>query len=288
MNQQKLYKTFFLVLVIAVLILLFMPLFNGTSATWKVLNFFHWFDKTETQKISLPTDIEKAIHGANLTRTEGYLEGELAVEGHVILGSEINENVTTVFTVSSWGWFAFENGIFTIVSGAFRVPAAITFTKNDSGEYTLQNYQKPLDGSGHGESLKKLFPSKYRSDANHRDKFNDELTTQQETQASEYLKSIGRTANINASHVEKVLPNIDVEASNKLLEIISDNAKMNNFPYWLGTQEYLEHETRYIYETSQNKTTDGYDLMIYTKKKGDGKIVEIYRYKIVGADVFLQ
>ncbi len=88
--------------------------------------------------------------------------------------------------------------------------------------------------------------------------------------------------------VEKTLPKFDsVDVSNKVSGILSKE-NMGNFPYWLGTSENIENGIRYVYETSQSKTSDGHDLMTYTKKTTDGKIVAVYRYQIVGTDVVLQ
>ena len=63
---------------------------------------------------------------------------------------------------------------------------------------------------------------------------------------------------------------------------------LNNCPYWLGSKEYLENGTRVIYETSQSKSGDGYDLIIFKKSKSDGTTVEERKYKIVGSEPQLQ
>ena len=234
------------------------------------------------------TNIEQAIHVANIARADGYLPGEFAVEGHVILGVEKKKNITTVYTVSSWGWYGFENRIFEAVSGASGAATVITFSQDGKGEYVLLEYKESQKTDRSGASIRKMFPSKYVNDARHADKFNDELERQWQNQAKKYLKSISREASLGTSYVEKELPTIDAEASNELLEIISRDARMNNFPYWLGTIERLEHGTRYVYETSQSKTNDGDDLMIYTKSEANGKVVAEYHYKIVGSKISLQ
>ena len=226
--------------------------------------------------------IEQAVHLANIAQTDGYSLGELPVEGHVVLGTETKDGVTTVYAVSSYGWFAFENGIFTTVSGSFRVPTVITFSQNGQGEYVLQKYQEPQNGTMGVESIKKMFPAQYLDDVFDAEKFNDELVRQQEAQATEYLKSIGRVATVTASYVEKESWTINVEASNQLLGEVYD------FPMWLGTIERLEGGKRYVYETAQSKTEDGYDLITYSKRDMDGKVIIEYQYKIVGSEAILQ
>ena len=60
------------------------------------------------------------------------------------------------------------------------------------------------------------------------------------------------------------------------------NPFLNDCPYWLGTREKVEEGVRYIYETAQSKTSDGYDLMIFQKKEEDGTVLEELKYKIAG------
>ncbi|NLB18469.1 MAG: transcriptional regulator, partial [Syntrophomonadaceae bacterium] len=110
-----------------------------------------------------------------------------------------------------------------------------------------------------------------------------EIKKQQDTQARVYLRSIGRSAEVSVEHVEKKLADINVEAGNKLLsEYTKYDAFLNNCPYWLGTLEMIEDGERFIYETAQSKTSDGYDLITFRKTKANGELVEERQYKIVG------
>ena len=246
--------------------------------------FFCWQGLTpRTPSLNLvPATIEEAVHIVNIDKASSF-EGELAAEGHVILGVETNENVVTVYSLSNYGQFGFENGIFTLVGGAFRIPAMIIFSKNNQEEYVLQDYQEPESGSGNSQSIKKMFPEKFLDDITNTAKYDDEISRQLEVQAMEYLQRIGRNAKVSVDYVEKALITINTEASNKLLEIMPDF-----FPYWLGTIERLENGVRYVYETSQTKIDEGHDLVIYTKKKEDGSIVAVYEYEIIGSEVFLR
>jgi len=115
------------------------------------------------------------------------------------------------------------------------------------------------------------------------------LTAQQVAQAEQYLKSIAKTSKVDSGYVEKKLPTINVSASNKLFsDITKDDLFLNNFPYWLGTKEKLENGQRYIYETSQSKTSDGYDMISFKNTTADGKVVEQRNYKIIGKEPVLQ
>ncbi|RDU24203.1 transcriptional regulator [Anaerosacchariphilus polymeriproducens] len=233
-------------------------------------------------------NLEKAVSQAIKEEGKDYLEGEYITEGHTILGTEKNKNKIKVYSLASVGYFGFENGIFTDISGSGAIPTVMIFEKKKDGTYLLKEYKEPADGSDQEESIKELFPEKYY------DKvlaLNDEysvLAKQQETQAAQYLKSIGRKAEVRVSYVDKQLPSINTEASNKLFaEYMNNDSFLMTCPYWLGTREEIEDDIRYIYETSQSKTEDGYDLITFQKKTEDNTVVEKRSYKIVGSEPML-
>lgn len=240
-------------------------------------------DSTKIQPQN-PKSVEEAVSLAVKDQGKCYLKGEVATEGHKILDTEEKGGIVTVYTVSSFGWFGFENGIFTCVSGSGYIPTVIKLSKNEIGEFSLLEYKEPMDGAYYTESIKKMFPRRLWDDVLNTDKYTD-LVKQKEEQAREYLRSIGRNAKVSAAYVEKKLVNINVEASNKLFgEFTKNDAELNNFPYWIGTKELLENDVRYIYSTSQSKTSDGYALISFKKTKEDGTIVKLYQYKIVGSE----
>ena len=229
-------------------------------------------------------NIDDAISRAIKDLSSSYAPGEIATEGHVILSVKEKGKIVKVYAIASNGTFGFENGIFTKISGSGAIPTVITFSKEESGDYSLLEYKEPMDGAGYTDSIKKMFPINLRIRVFSAHDYYPTLAKQQEEQAKEYLRSIGRTAEVSADHVEKELPNIDVNASNKLFaELTKYNSFLNDCPYWLGTREKVEDGVRYIYETSQGKTSDGFDLITFQKKK-EGTIVEEYKYKIVESE----
>ncbi len=168
-----------------------------------------------------------------------------------------------------------------MVSGSGAIPTVMTFSKNKSGAYVLHQYQEPQDGAFYLSSVKKMFPPKLWPEVLTEGKRYPELVKQKEEQAAAYLKSIGREAKVSAGYVEKTLVDINVQASNKLLAMKKYNSFLNSCPYWSGSREEIKDGIRYIYETSQSKTGDGYDLIIFQKKKENGSIVMESKYKIV-------
>lgn len=234
--------------------------------------------------------IEEAVSLAVKEKGKGYLEGEVLTEGHKILEVEEKAGTVIAYTVASIGWFSFENGIFTGTSGSGAIPTVMTFAQNAHGEYSLLEYKEAEDGSGYGNSIKKNFPQRLW-DSIFSGEHYPELVVQKEAQARQYLQSIGRDAQVSQEYVEKKLVDINAEASNKLFaELTKRDAELNRFPYWIGTKEYLDQGERFIYETSQDKTSDGY-LITFRKSKEDGRVELEYQYKIVGNEltlVFLQ
>jgi len=233
--------------------------------------------------------IERAVREAIIGREASYFRGEAATEGHIILDIQEKNGETKVYLMASYGAFGFENGVFTKISGSGAIPTVITLAKSEQGEYSLREYQEPLDGAGYSGSLKKMFPRRLHNRVlKNNDNDYSVLVQQQEEQAAVYLQSIGRDAPVRARHGERKLAQINVEASNKLFaQFTKYNPFLNACPYWLGTREQLEEGVRYIYETAQSKTEDGYELITFTKIKEDGTIVEEAKYKIVGSEPLL-
>jgi beta-lactamase regulating signal transducer with metallopeptidase domain len=235
--------------------------------------------------IQKPQSIDEAVRRAIKSRATSYRAGEVATEGHIMLDTEEDDSMIKVYTIASIGNFGFENGIFTLISGSGAIPTVITFSNKENNKYELLEFKEPLDGGGYTDSIKKMFPSRLHNEVLNAQKYGSDLANQQEVQAAEYLKSIGRVAKISTSHVNKVLVDINVEASNKLFsEFGKYDAFINSCPYWNGMIEQIENGIRYVYETSQSKTSDGYDLVIFKKTDSDGNIIKEAKYKIIGSE----
>jgi bla regulator protein BlaR1 len=233
--------------------------------------------------------LEDAISKAVREKGSIYYRGEFLTEGHIILDIEETGSTVKVYAIASVAWFGFENGIFTQVAGTGSMPTVMVFSVNEDGEYILTDYIEPMDGSGYADSIRRMFPKEFHNSILiTRNEFQVKLANLLEEQAKAYLDSIGRTAEVKIGYVEKKLPNINVEASNKLLsEFTKFVPLLNSFPYWLGTVERIEDGVRYIYETSQEKSSDGYDLIVFRKTSSDGKIAAERIYKIDGNNPIL-
>lgn len=229
-------------------------------------------------------ELDNAVSLAIKGIGKSYYNGECLTEGHTVLEAEEKSGTVVAYTVASVGWFGFENGIFTKVSGSGAIPTVMTFSRNNRGEYSLICYKEPTDGMTSYDSKKKLFPMRLWDKVLNSDRYYPELARQQENQAGAYLANVGRTARISAAYVEKQLVEINVSASNKLFaELPLKDAFLNNCPHWRGTRERIVDGVRYIFETTQSKSADGYDLISFKKIKTDGSILEERKYKIEGS-----
>jgi len=207
------------------------------------------------------------------------LEGECAAEGNIILEKREDKDKITVYALTMYGEYGFENGIFTKISGTGIIPVVIIFYKNQDGTYSLQEYKLPQDGGYYADSVKKMFPKNLHNRALNPPKEDHENLKNQEMEyAKEYLKRINRQAKISPDYVEKeLIDDMDVEVSNTLLEVYHE------YPYWIGTLEKIEDNIRYVYEKSYNKEES---IVTFKKYKYDtGEIVEKYDIKIEGENL---
>lgn len=221
------------------------------------------------------TDLESAVSQAILSNNTGkYLSGETITEGHIILDSVEENGNNVVYALTTYGEYGFENGILTKVSGTGVIPTRITFSKSQEG-YSLVEYKEPKDGSEYEKSIKEMFPSNLAKRALHYTDQDAEKCYQQEYQyAKEYLTSIARDAEVNFK-VDRKLANMNVEVSNTLLDLYHE------YPYWIGTQEKIEHDVRFVYEKLWQDNGNGDGIVTFRKYKYDNnEVVEEYVIEI--------
>ncbi|MGX4600311.1 DUF4825 domain-containing protein [Faecalimicrobium sp. JNUCC 81] len=204
---------------------------------------------------------------------------EFVAEGHVILDKEENDKEVKVYLIASANAYSFENEIFTSTSGYGAMPIVMKFSKNGTN-YNHISTIEPQNGSYYVDSIEKMFPKKLLKKALNPDEYLNKLTEQQEKQTKLYLKSINRKAKVQGDFVDKKQAKISIAASNKLLE----KEELQEYPDWIGTKESLINGIRYIYETKQEKE-NGYDIITYTKRTEDKRIIEEYKYKIINDKV---
>ncbi len=219
-------------------------------------------ESSSSGSISIDDELDEAIANVVLDYNDGvYLEGECSAEGHIVMDIDEDKVSVTVYTLTSYGEYSFQNNMFIKTSGTDVYPVVMTFTYDNDDGYTLQKYVKASDGSAYNQSIKELFPKElYNRIISTTESDRQSLEAQERAYAKAYLNSIGRTAEIgDYSDLEIELPDIPDDAYNMIFD------RYWEYPYWLGTQEKIEDGVRYVYET-QWKNYGNDDSLIYLTK----------------------
>lgn len=209
------------------------------------------------------SDLDEAVASAFLKKNKGgYYDGECAGEGHILLGKTEKSGVITIYALTMYGQYGFEDGNFVKVSGTGTIPAVFTFTDSD-GSLVCTNIEYPEDGSEYAKSIKKMFPPEYQDRVLHpTDGDMQDLESQERAYAANYLKKIGRTAVIGDYHDFQHTLLTDVGVSVDVSNRISEKASAG-YPYWIGSREALENGVRYVYKMSYNKNAHEIDFTKY-------------------------
>ena len=220
--------------------------------------------------------------------SSGYMEGECAAEGHIILDTVQEEAFWKIYTLASVGQYGFCSGHFEKISGSGAIPTMITIGQEESGAYYCHGVWQPLDGNLYVDSIKETFPRTLWNKALSADERYGELRDQEVAYAQAYLESIGREAPIGSygdfEHPLFTENGMSVEVSNALLTI----EKLYPFPMFLGSQERIEDGVRYVYETAWDYQGNGEGTATYTKYVYDsGEIVTRYVFQVEG-DTFTE
>lgn len=198
---------------------------------------------------TLTTD--QAVIKALFATSNRYLGDECFGEGHIILGTEKDGNITKIYTLTMVGYYGFVNNNFEKVSGSGIIPAVVTLKNNNEVDI-----EYPQDGSDYASSIKEMFPLKYHSRIfGDNDSDRKDLTEQERAYAKEYLSKIGRKAEIgdygDFEHTLLTSLGVSVEVSNGLEDFYKAH---NYYPYFIGTKEIIEDGVRMVYELSYQES----------------------------------
>lgn len=108
--------------------------------------------------IVLPT-LDASVSKAILAHNAGHdREDEFKTESHVTLKTIENESTAVVYLIAYYAVYDFPDGKPALVSGS-HLPVSLTFSKDESGAYTLTDYWESSDGSEYASSIKEKFPA---------------------------------------------------------------------------------------------------------------------------------
>lgn len=222
--------------------------------------------------------VECAVSAAILGYHAGsFSYSELSGEGHIILDTETSKDgaEVTVYALTSYGGYQFQNDNFVKNGGTGAIPAVISLTKEPDGLYQIKHFQTPLDGGEHLPSIHELFPKAlWEQCVAPSNETYETLKKQEQVYAAAYLKSIGRADTAigdygDFPHTLLTDAGISVDVSNKLSERTRRPGTPAAYaPPDLGTIERLEGGVRYIYQTSCDPESKE---IIYSKFKYDTK-----------------
>lgn len=214
-------------------------------------------------------------------------DAECAAEGHLIMASEYQDGILTVYSLTSTGGYGFLNGNFVKVSGTGVIPAVFTFSipEDPDAQPALLGVQYPSDGDRYADSIRDMVPSGYVPRAlNPTEEDTALIREQEQAHAKAYLEEIGRDAPVGEyGDFPTVLLTdlgVSVEVSNKVLELQED--LLEGWPLGVGTCERVVGGTRYVYEMAYER---GDDFITFTRTVYDtGEVAErIYIEAATGA-----
>ena len=211
-------------------------------------------------------DLDTAVSQAilHINSNKNWL-GECPAEGHIILGKEEEKDVTKVYLLERFSSYGFENGWF-IEVGGHSTACVMSFAKMDGG-YVFWSADYTEDGAHLDDSIKRLFPLKYRKRAlNPTDADSKSMDEQCRKYARAYLGEKVREAKIGSyGDVPRIWLTdlgVSVEVSNKLLEM---KGMTNACEVGYYERDGVTYRTSYCEEEK---------IIIYTKEIYEKGIVE--------------
>ena len=102
--------------------------------------------------------LDRAISDAIIANNKPlFVGGSNSFQAHIILKAVQNGNNTTAYVMALYEQYK-KTGDKIDNTGASLMPVAITFRKDNSGNYTVTEYWKPADGNRYMSSIQNKFP----------------------------------------------------------------------------------------------------------------------------------
>lgn len=200
--------------------------------TWQIFATEEVWKQLQLQ--SQETDfLENAISTAILEQyADDVPAGNILVESHVVLANEIASGTpsinqtnhieeTTVYLLVLMQKYNTYDGTLQEVGGSY-IPAAITFSKQPSGEYQLKEYWEPRDGIYYADDIRSKFPKESAEEA---------LKKHQN-----YIENLKADCYHNALAYLERIGTLDFQISDSLDKIVFDLAASSRFNATINTQ----------------------------------------------------
>ena len=200
--------------------------------------------------------------------TNKRVAGETNGEGHLVLGTENDGEILTVYALTQYGEYTFKNSNLVRTSDAVIVPAVLKYRISGSETYNFFNIQYVKADENYEQSVKELFPEKYVSRVlNISDDDADILKDIEEIYADIYLESINRNENVGEPQDFDYIYLSDIGIPGDVTNLVY--SKYPEYPTYIGTLEILTDGVRNVYETSYNSGESTIILQTYEYGKKD-------------------
>lgn len=224
----------------------------------------------------LPTQTDpfsQAIKDAIAEQNRGkYLPGECYGVGYAIMETFEEEDVISVYALTEYVEYRFEDGVFINASGT-NPKVLMRFRKIADGGYDLIFYTRlDLFSDLPEEEIEALLQPLTGSGKSYLYTEQDlqEVRKQADEDAAAYLKSIGRDAEIGVRQEHEGQRLVELVSNESLLDALFKDAEWSLYPYWTGTTERVEAGVRYIYQTDFDQERQE---IVYTKWEYNTKAV---------------
>lgn len=227
-------------------------------------------EMTEPNQDPLSDAVEEAIISEN---HGNYFPGECYGVGYKIIETFEEDDIISVYALTEYVEYHFEDGVFVNISGT-NPKVLMRFQKTDDS-YELIDYTRLDIFSGlSDEELQALMRPLEETGKEYlfTDQDLREVRAQADSCAAEYLKSIGRTAEVGVRQDHEGQRLEELVSDRDLLNQLLKDDEIGCYPDWTGTTERIENGERYIYQTDFDKENQ---MIIYTKMEySSGEIIK--------------
>ncbi|MGL4450053.1 MAG: hypothetical protein ACRCTZ_02540 [Sarcina sp.] len=253
-----------LTLFLSLILLSSMFIACGASVKEEVTQKIKIEEKFKMKENDINIDLlDKAISKSILKTTERLDSSELSTEGHILLGTTIENNILNAYIIAAISNYGIQNETFTCISKTATIPTVISYQVNpDNGRYTEIDYRE-VNPTTNEYTIESLFPENFREAAENANSYYSEIETMQIKQATEYLDFIDRDLPVKPLLKKEIIP---ILANSNFAKNAPD------FPTWEGSAETYKNGQRFIYESKKIKV-NGKDMIICTKTNEDGTIL---------------
>lgn len=204
----------------------------------------------DTEESLLDTAIREAIFAANFGN---YWPGECQGIGYKIIETFEDDGVLSVYALSAYIEYRFQDGVLVNVSGT-NPKVLMRFQETEDKKYDLIFYTR-LDilSDLPEEKIEELLQPLAETGKSYvyTNEDLEEVRAQADEDAIAYLESINRVADVGVreNHKGNLLTDL-VSDTDFVLELLKD---YSHYPEWIGTQEWIENNIRYIYQTEYDE-----------------------------------